>query len=118
MNAFRAARDNAGLSLREVARQASISPALAHKIEGGYRSSAPTRKRVAKALGVDVVDLWPGLPTRGNRHGREPDSIARAQRRALAEPAVPEPRPAPAAPDCMIGTAEPSQPTPEEVFAS
>jgi len=124
-----AARIDAEISLRELARRAALSPALTHKILGGYRSSAATRLRVARALDRDPIELWPGLPTRSNRHGRPLESVEREQRRRLAEiayidpqpvepepPATPKSQPELPAPERMIGTPEPFEPTPEEVF--
>ena len=51
-------RRNAGLSQRGLAQRARVAPATIVRIEGGHgRPHRGTRKRIADALGVAVLDV-------------------------------------------------------------
>ena len=51
-------RLNAGLSQRGLAQRARVAPATIVRIEGGHGRPHPaTRKRIADALGVAVLDV-------------------------------------------------------------
>jgi len=52
-------RENAGLSLGDLARQASLSRSYISEIENGIKvdPSPPVCARLAKALGCAIVDL-------------------------------------------------------------
>lgn len=55
---IRVLRQNAGLGLREMARQAGLSPAFLSGIEhGDRRPSPPVAGRIAACLGVSIADL-------------------------------------------------------------
>lgn len=57
-NAVRVWREYRKLSVKELARRASISASYLSQIEGGSRAgSLPTMKALAKALDLDLTDL-------------------------------------------------------------
>lgn len=48
-----------GLSQSELARKAGIDPATAYNLCKGSLGTKPTREKIAKALGVPVMELFP-----------------------------------------------------------
>ena len=55
----RAARQQQGLRLVDLAEKANVAVGYLSMIENGYRPKLKVRERVAKALGSTVDELWP-----------------------------------------------------------
>lgn len=55
-------RHERGLTQRAVAEKVGVSRGLISMVEGGNVLPYPSlRKRIARALGVNVADIWPEL---------------------------------------------------------
>ena len=71
MSRIREVRERQGLSLRQLADAAGVSPGTVHNMEHElHRPNRLTRRAVAEVLGVPEPALFPDLPPRGVR--REP----------------------------------------------
>ncbi len=58
---IRVMRENRGMTARDLCRFTSISPSFLSQIEHGDRGCSPhTASRLAKAFGVEIVDLCGG----------------------------------------------------------
>jgi lambda repressor-like predicted transcriptional regulator len=49
----------AGITGAEIARRAKVDRTAIYHVIAGRSKSVKLRRAIAKALGVDVVDLWP-----------------------------------------------------------
>lgn len=56
---LREARLAAGLTTRALAERADVSPSLVSSLEHGYQASAPSRAKIARALGFEPDALFP-----------------------------------------------------------
>ena len=76
-NNLRELRRHRGLALWGLAARAGVSATTLSAVERwGYLPSPAVRRRVAAALGVDVLAIWPGCGLDGEaRH--EPDGLPR-----------------------------------------
>jgi len=56
---FKILRNEKKLTQMAVAIKAGCSLALIHWVDNGYVPAMPSKKKLAKALGVEVKDVWP-----------------------------------------------------------
>lgn len=66
-------RDRRGLSIRQLADRAGVTFSTVHRIEAGRLSpTVAMLEKLAKALGVDVVDFFPPRRRRIKKARRRP----------------------------------------------